>query len=209
MIRKLLGVGLTLVFLTGFATSAMAQAINFKFGGWFRYRGIVTDNQDRLDTVEGAAGDLGRDNFLFYDSVFRPTFTATMEDKARVFFQLDIPSFNQVGGDDGFQVGTGFVPETATGERGRTDVNVVVYNLQVKTPLVPFPWFWRFGRDNVFLPRGLVGRLPLLREFGIQTWATIGMFKPRVEVYKRDESASTSFGGRGLDFSDDDNVYVF
>ncbi|MFQ5691633.1 MAG: hypothetical protein ACE5IM_01130, partial [Nitrospinota bacterium] len=83
MLKKLVGVALALALTAGLATTAMAQGVNFRFGGWFRYRGIISDNQDRLDTVRGT--DIGRDQWKFYDSVFRPYFIGTMEDKARVF----------------------------------------------------------------------------------------------------------------------------
>jgi len=199
MNKKLVGLALAAVMTFGIAATAAAQ-VNFKFGAWFRMRGVATENQDRLDTVTGAPGDLGRDQWRYYDHVFRPYFVATLGDKARMFFQLDIGNFNQIGGDDGVNFGTGFLAIA-----GRTDVDVVTYNLQVKVPYVPGPWFFKFGRDNVFLPRGLVGRLPNLREFGLQLWGTVGILKPRVEIWKRDETDS---GTLGLDFADDDDVYI-
>ena len=199
MTRKIFLGLIAFALMVALVVPATAQ-VDFKFGGWFRFRGIASNNQDRLDTVKGAPGDLGRDEWRYYDHVFRPYIVSTMGDKARMFFQLDIGNFNQIGGDDGVNFGTGFLAIA-----GRTDVDVVVYNLQVKLPMVPGPWFIKFGRDNVFLPRGLVGRLPNLREFGIQLFGTVGIFKPRFEVYKRDE---TSSGTLGLDFADDDDVYI-
>ena len=49
--------------------------------------------------------------------VFRPSFTATMGDTARVFFQLDIPGFNGIGGDDFINFGTGVIPVNGGGGR--------------------------------------------------------------------------------------------
>ncbi len=221
MSKKLVGLALALVMLFGVAAMAQAQ-VKFKFGGWFRYRGVTTDNKDRnKDAV---------DDTNYYDVVFRPSFTATMEDKARVFFQLDIPSFNAIGGDDFHNFGGG--PLNTTG--GRTGVNVVVYNLQVKVPGVPGNWFVKVGRDNGFMPRGLVADVPTLRSFGIQVWGTVGMFKPRFEIWKRDEISMSTMAinidpmeaddktimykrhmhrqnanfNNGLALDDDDDLYV-
>ena len=219
MSKKLLGLAVALVMLFGVVAIAKAQMdpIKFKFGGWFRYRGIATDNRDRLDT-KGGEND---DNNSYYDVVFRPSFTATMGSTARVFFQLDIPSFNGIGGDDFINFGTGVIPVNGGGEAhpsgrpggGRTAVNVVVYNLQVQVPGVPGPWFVKVGRDNGFMPRGIIADVPTLRSFGVQVWGTAGMFKPRFEFWKRDETTATGLGrpagtNNGLALSDDDDLYV-
>ncbi len=211
MSKKLLGLAVALVMLFGVVAIAKAQMdpIKFKFGGWFRYRGVASDNRDRNDDND--------DNNSYYDVVFRPSFTATMGSTARVFFQLDIPGFNGIGGDDFINFGTGVIPVNGGGEAhhsgrpggGRTAVNVVVYNLQVQVPGVPGPWFVKVGRDNGFMPRGIIADVPTLRSFGVQVWGTAGMFKPRFELWKRDETTATGLGNNGLAMSDDDDLYVF
>ena len=193
MSKKLLGLAVALVMLFGVVAIAKAQMdpIKFKFGGWFRYRGVASDNRDRNDDND--------DNNSYYDVVFRPSFTATMGSTARVFFQLDIPGFNGIGGDDFINFGTGVIPVNGGGEAhpsgrpggGRTAVNVVVYNLQVQVPGVPGPWFVKVGRDSGFMPRGIIADVPTLRSFGVQVWGTAGMFKPRFELWKRDETTAT------------------
>ena len=87
-------------------------------------------------------------------------------------------------------------------------MNVVVYNLQVQVPGVPGPWFVKVGRDNGFMPRGIIADVPTLRSFGVQVWGTAGMFKPRFELWKRDETTATGLGNNGLALSDDDDLYV-
>ena len=200
MKKKLVGLALAVAMMFGVAAMASA-AVKFKFGAWMRFRGVMTDNQDRLDTVRGSGSNLGADSWKYYDHVFRPYFKAST-DYARMYFQLDIPKFNLVAGGDGSNFGTGLV---AFSDFGRTDVSVVTYKLSVKVPAVPGNWWVTMGYDNVFLPRGLVGRLPNLREFGIQLKGTMGIFKPQLEVWKRDETES---GTLGLDFDDDDDVYI-
>jgi hypothetical protein len=200
MNKKLVGLALAVAMMFGIASMASA-AVKFKFGAWMRYRGVLTDNQDRLDTIKGSGTNLARDDWKYYDQVFRPYFKAST-DFARMYFQLDIPKFNLVGGEDGSNFGTGLV---AFSDFGRTDVSVVTYKLQVKVPAVPGNWWVTMGYDNVFLPRGLVGRLPSLREFGIQIKGNLGIFKPQIEIWKRDESAS---GTLGLSFADDDDIYI-
>lgn len=195
MSKKLIGVALAVAMTFGVAATAMA-AVNMKIGGFIRYRGVTVENQDRLKHVAGS--DLGRDTWRYYDHVFRPYFIATYEDKARAYFQLDIPSWGQVGGEGGRNFGTGFL------SRDIDEVRVVNYNLQVKLPWGN-GWFFRIGRDNVFLPRGLVGRLPNLREFGLQVWGKVGAAKVRLETYKRDETSNSTLG---LDVADDDDVYI-
>ena len=51
MCKKLLGLAVALVMLFGVVAIAKAQMdpIKFKFGGWFRYRGVATDNRDRRE----------------------------------------------------------------------------------------------------------------------------------------------------------------
>lgn len=199
MNKKLVGLALTVAMMFGVASMASA-AVKFKFGAWMRYRGVLTDNQDRLDTTDGVA-NRAKDDWKYYDQVFRPYFKAST-DYARMYFQLDIPKFNLVGGEDGSNFGTGLV---AFSDFGRTDVSVVTYKLSVKVPAVPGNWWVTLGYDNVFLPRGLVGRLPALREFGIQLKGSLGIFKPQIEIWKRDESSS---GTLGLSFADDDDIYI-
>jgi len=199
MNKKLVGLALTVAML--FSIGVAAAQVKTKFGAWMRFRGVAANNQDRMDTVTGNGENLGADNWRYYDHVFRPYFKASTS-FARMYFQLDIPKFNLVGGEDGSNFGTGLV---AFADFGRTDASVVNYNLSIKVPHVPGNWWVTMGRDNVFLPRGLVGRLPALREFGIQLKGSLGIFKPRLEIWKRDESSS---GTLGLDFSDDDDVYI-
>ena len=200
MNKKLVGLALAVAMTFGIAATAAAQ-VNFKFGAWMRYRGVLSDNQDRLDTIKGSGSNLAKDNWKYYDHVFRPYFKAST-DFARMYFQLDIPKFNLVAGGDGSNFGTGLV---AYSDFGRTDVSVVTYKLSVKVPAVPGNWWVTMGYDNVFLPRGLVGRLPNLREFGIQLKGNLGILKPQIEIWKRDETDS---GTLGLSFADDDDVYI-
>jgi hypothetical protein len=209
MCKKLLGLAVALVMLFGVVAIAKAQMepIKFKYGGWIRYRGVATDNRDRNDDND--------DNNSYYDVVFRPSFTATMGSTARVFFQLDIPSFNGIGGDDFHNFGTGVIPTNGARaahpsgrpDAARTAVNVVVYNLQVQIPGMP-GWFVKIGRDNGFMPRGIIADVPTLRSFAVQVWGTAGMFKPRFEMWKRDETTQTGLGNDGLALNDDDDLYV-
>ncbi|MDP7386865.1 MAG: hypothetical protein QF593_12630, partial [Nitrospinota bacterium] len=71
MTRKIFFGLIAFALVAALAVPATAQ-VNFKFGAWFRMRGVATENQDRLDTVTGAPGDLGRDQWRYYDHVFRP-----------------------------------------------------------------------------------------------------------------------------------------
>lgn len=197
MCKKFIGLAVALVMLFGVVAIAKAQMdpIKFKFGGLFRYRGVASDNHDRTDDDD--------DNDAYYDVVFRPRFSATMGDMARVYFELDIPAWNGIGGDDFHNFGDG--PLHVPGER--THVNVVVYNLQVKVPFMP-GWFVKLGRDNGFMPRGIIADVPTLRSFGVQVWGTAGMFKPRFEIWKRDETTQEGNFNNGLALNDDDDLYV-
>ena len=89
-------------------------------------------------------------------------------------------------------------------------MNVVVYNLQVQVPGMP-GWFVKMGRDNGFLPRGIIADVPTFRDFGIQIWGGsmpgLGL-KPRFEAWKRDETPQGENFNNGLALNDDDDLYV-
>ncbi len=198
MCKKFLGLAVALVMLFGVVAIAKAQmdAVKFKFGGYYRIRGVATDNRDRNDDND--------DNEAWLDSVFRPRLTATMADKARMFVELDIPVWNAVGGNGSPHWGGGYCCGPAAGNGFRTPetVNATVYNLQIQVPGMP-GWFVRGGRDNGFSPRGQIGMVPQLRDYSIQVWGSVpGMMglKPRFEAWKLLENE--------LAHSDDSDLYV-
>ena len=157
MVGRLFRVAGALVIMAVLASPVLA--VDFSYGGWHRVRAIAGNNQDRLDTVEGQddTGKQSRDNWRFFDSVFRSTFVGRQGDDVQGLVQLEFPVFNQILGGGGAYFGTRQIQPSQNKRFGPMEANSVLYWLQFKVPFLPGPWFVRAGRDNFALPRGSSG----------------------------------------------------